>query len=284
MKFIKYQALGNDYLVFDRSEAGELTEAQVRRICDRHYGPGSDGILVAALPAAQADSVAFTLRIFNPDGSQAEKSGNGLRIFARYLWDQGRVAEAPFTVETPGGQVRCQVHPGGRQVTVEMGRVSFDSRDIPVSGPPRLVLDEVLLLGDRPLRYSAATIGNPHCVVIGEAVSPELAQRLGPVIEHAACFPRRTNVQFLEVLDHHNLRIEIWERGAGYTLASGSSSCAAAAVAYRLGYCAAQVAVHMPGGKIEVEIAPDFAIRMSGPVARVYAGTLDEQELLSQQE
>ncbi len=275
LPFSKYHGLGNDYLVIDPADlSAELTPQQIRRICDRHYGVGADGVLLGPLPAAAAS---FGLRIFNPDGSEAEKSGNGLRIFARYLWDRGLVSEAPFTVATPGGLVTAQVEPGGRMATVAMGRVSFASREIPVAGPPREVLNETLSAGDAALRYCAATLGNPHCVVLREELSAAEARRLGPRVETDARFPRRTNVQFMQVLDRAHLRIEIWERGAGYTLASGSSACAAAAVAHRLGLCDAQVTVSMPGGRLEVGIAPDWHVTLRGPVTRVWAGVLFEE-------
>jgi diaminopimelate epimerase len=271
----KYHGLGNDYIVINPADlSNELTPHEIRRICDRRYGAGSDGILLGPLPAASAS---FGLRIFNPDGSEAEKSGNGLRIFARYLWDRGLVGDAPFTVATAGGVVTAQVQQAGRMVTVEMGRVSFDSREIPVAGPPREVLNEALLAGGVDLRICAATLGNPHCVVLREQVSAAEAQRLGPLVETDALFPRRTNVQFMQVLDRARLRIEIWERGAGYTMASGSSACAAAAVAHRLGLCDAQVTVSMPGGRLEVGIAPDWSVTLRGPVARVWAGALFEE-------
>jgi diaminopimelate decarboxylase/diaminopimelate epimerase len=273
IRFHKYQALGNDYLVIDPADiAGQLTPEQIRRVCDRHYGVGSDGLLTGFQP--EPGGGWSLLGLFNPDGGKFEKSGNGLRIFARFLWDQGRVGDDPFLIDTPGGRVTARVHPGGKQVTIQMGTISFDSRRIPVAGPPREVLNEVLQAGGQELRFCAATIGNPHCVVLCDEVSPEVAQRLGPSIEHEARFPDRTNVQFMRVLDRANIQIEIWERGAGYTLASGSSSCAAAAVAYRLGFCDGQVAVHMPGGVIDVSIAPDLAVEMTGAVERVCEGVL----------
>jgi diaminopimelate epimerase len=162
-------------------------------------------------------------------------------------------------------------------VTVDMGRVSFDSRTIPVLGPAREVLDEEMIVEGRVLRFSCATIGNPHCVILSEEPAPEEAHELGPIIEHDARFPNRTNVQFMQVLDRANIRIEIWERGAGYTLASGSSSCAAAAVAHRLGLADARVAVHMPGGTLDISIAPDWSVRMAGAVTRVYDGRLHDE-------
>jgi diaminopimelate epimerase len=271
----KYHGLGNDYIVISPADlSSELTTQQIRRICDRHYGVGADGILLGPLPSASAD---FGLRIFNPDGSEAEKSGNGLRIFTRYLWDRGLVGDAPFTVATAGGVVTAQVQQAGRMVTVEMGLVSFDSREIPVAGPPREVLNETLQAGDTVLRCCAATLGNPHCVVLRQQISAAEAQRLGPLIETDARFPRRTNVQFMQVLDPTRLRIEIWERGAGYTLASGSSACAAAAVAHRLGLCDAQVTVSMPGGLLEVGITTDWSVTLRGPVTKVWQGVLFQE-------
>jgi diaminopimelate epimerase len=266
----KYHGLGNDYIVINPADLpDELAPASIQRICDRHYGAGADGILLGPLPATNGD---FGLRIFNPDGSEAEKSGNGLRIFTRYLWDRGLVGDAPFTVATAGGVVTAHVQQAGRLVTVEMGRVSFDSREIPVAGPPREILDETLLAGGVELRICAATLGNPHCVVLREQVSATEVQRLGPLIETDARFPHRTNVQFMQVLDRARLRIEIWERGAGYTLASGSSACAAAATAHRLGLCDAQVTVSMPGGLLEVGITPDWSVTLRGPVTKVWQG------------
>jgi diaminopimelate epimerase len=274
MRFAKYHALGNDYLVLEESESPALTPALVRRICDRHRGLGADGILFR-VRAGERDR--HRLRIFNPDGSEAEKSGNGLRIFARYLWDRALVGEDPFAVSTLGGEVACTVRGDGRSVTVDMGRASFDSAEIPVAGPRREVLRESLVAGGQPLEFSAATLGNPHCVILREHVSAAEANALGALVESDARFPNRTNVQFLQILDRRNLRIEIWERGAGYTLASGSSSCAAAAVARRLGLCDPVVSVHMPGGTLAIEIGASFTLRMTGPVVRIGEGELSAE-------
>ena len=270
VRFAKYQALGNDYVVLNPADmTGRLMPYQIRQICDRHYGLGSDGILLGPLQDAASD---FGLLLFNPDGSEFENSGNGLRIFSRYLWDEGLVQESPFTIGTLGGAVIAQVHRDGGQVTIEMGVVSFDSKKIPVGGPAREVIKEEISIDGQILRFCAATIGNPHCVVLRDAISPHDAQRWGPIIETDARFPQGTNVQFMRVLDRSNIQIEIWERGVGYTLASGSSSCAAAATAYRLGLCDSRITVHMPGGEIAIAIAEDFAVTMTGPVARICAG------------
>jgi diaminopimelate epimerase len=275
MKYYKYHSLGNYYIVMDPADVGsDMSQDSIRLICHRNFGVGSDGILLGPL---QTDECDFSLRIFNPDGSEAEKSGNGLRIFARFLWDKGLVQEKSFTVMTAGGKVKATVHPGGQLVDVEMGSVSFDSTRIPVTGEPREVLNEPMHILDREFIFCAATIGNPHCIIPCDTISKELALKYGPHIEIESRFPNRTNVQFLKVLDRKNIQIEIWERGAGYTLASGSSSSAAAAVAHKLGLCDSNITVHMPGGQIGIVIHDGFSILMTGPVTRVAEGQMFEE-------
>lgn len=272
MRFHKYHALGNDYLVLDPEDVNQLpNEADIVRICHRNFGLGSDGILYGPLPTEKAD---FGLRILNPDGSEAEKSGNGLRIFARYLYDNGRVAEAPFTVDTPGGIVTCSISPKAESITVDMGTVLFGS-------PPSAEDDPVHQITINGTDYKAyrADIGNPHCVIPLHEISAELACRDGAVLETHPDFPHRTNVQFLQVIDRNNIRIEIWERGAGYTLASGSSSSAAAAIAHRIGLCDEEITVHMPGGRIGIQIGPGYAIRMTGPATHVAEMDFDPEAL-----
>lgn len=274
MKFYKYHGLGNDYIVMDPTDnLMKPSTSQIQMICHRNFGMGSDGILFGPNKTATAD---FAVRIFNPDGSEAEKSGNGLRIFARYLFDRKRVGHDPFTIATIGGIVKAQVHPD-MMITVDMGTVSFESACIPVAGPIREVLKDQLIIDGQAIIYSAATIGNPHCVVIRDDISPELARALGPKLETHPNFPNKTNVQFMRVIDRANIALEIWERGAGYTLASGSSSSAAAAVAYRLGLTDQDITVHMPGGKLSIRVEKDLFITLKGPVIRVGEGTIDPE-------
>ena len=275
MKYLKYHALGNDYIVLAPAGFPDgPTPEMIRVICHRNYGVGSDGVLLGPIESRGCD---FGLRIFNPDGSEAEKSGNGLRIFARCLWDQGLVTEKPFTVETPGGPVTCEVAPGGSSVKVEMGEVSFDSTRIPVAGASREVLNEEIRVVDRTFRFCAATVGNPHCVVLSDTHCREEAMRYGPVIETDPRFPNRTNVQFMTVTGPANIRIQIWELGAGYTLASGSSATAAAAVARKLGFCASDITVSMPGGDLRVQFRDGFFATMTGPVTKVCEGEMSEE-------
>jgi diaminopimelate epimerase len=272
MHFHKYHALGNDYLIVDPNQNEQAPSChQIQLMCHRNFGIGSDGILFGPHASASGD---FALQIFNPDGSEAEKSGNGLRIFSRYLWDQGRVDSAPFTIDTAGGLVTSQVLPEKGLVAVEMGKVSFDSRRIPVTGPAREVIDESIQAGDRTYRFCAATIGNPHCVIIQDELSVEETKTYGPLLENESRFSNRTNVQFMKILDRRNIQLKIWERGAGYTLASGSSSCAAAAVAVRLGLCDDDISVHMPGGNLRIKIDKDFAVSMQGPVVLIGQGAV----------
>jgi diaminopimelate epimerase len=275
MRYAKYHGLGNDYVVIRPADLdGDIDGKLIRQICDRNYGVGSDGLLLGPLASRTCD---FALRIFNPDGSEAEKSGNGLRIFSRYLWDKGLVGESSFTVETLGGAVACVVREGGKSVSVEMGEVSFLSSKIPVEGEEREVLRERFEFAGVTFEYCAATVGNPHCVVLCREISSDLARRFGPLIEADPRFPNRTNVQFLKIIDRKNIQIEIWERGAGYTLASGSSSTAAAAVAYRLGLCDPDITVRMPGGSLSIRLSETFEAVMTGPVTRVCEGVIDPE-------
>ena len=277
MKFAKYHALGNDYIVIDPAdvEVGKV-EAAAPAICRRNFGAGSDGILLG--PSSATNGV-FGLRIFNPDGSEAEKSGNGIRIFSRYLYDRGLVGSEPFDINTPGGIVRARVLSNGKLVKAEMGKVSFSSRDIPVSGPDREVLNENIRSLGRDFKFCAGTIGNPHCVLLCKDVSPGDARTFGPSIETDPRFPNRTNVQFMKALDGNNIRIEIWERGAGYTLASGSSASVAAAAARKLGMCDSAVNVHMPGGVLKIDVSDDFSVSMVGPVVKICEGMIDREIL-----
>jgi diaminopimelate epimerase len=275
--FWKYHGLGNDYLVLEPARfAAPITPEGVRVLCDRHRGVGSDGVLWGPL----AGRVPPAVRIFNPDGSEAERSGNGLRIFARHLRARGLAPSDAFAIDTIVGPVQVRLlDAAGRTAALAMGAVRFDSAAIPMTGPPREVLREPLAVGGRDLVVSAANVGNPHCVVLVDDPTPALACELGPLLERHPSFPARTNVQLVAVRDRHRIRIEIWERGAGYTEASGTSSCAAAAVACRLGLAASPVTVEMPGGTLRVEVDASFRVTLTGEVADVAHGDLADELL-----
>ncbi len=278
MQFSKYHALGNDYLVlassnFDR----ELGPDEIRRVCRPHTGVGADGILWATI---RPENRRYAVRIFNPDGTEAGMSGNGVRIFARYLWDCGYINDEGVDIETASGRSHGVVDSRGAEVSLALGRPSFSSADIPVAGPPREVLNEEIRAGARTYRFSAVTVGNPHCVIVLPRISAEETRELGPVLETDPRFPDRTNVQFVQVLDPGRIRLEIWERGAGYTLSSGTSSAAAAATVHRLGLAGPSLDVEMPGGRLRVEIDATGAVSIAGPVVKVCQGTLAAELLL----
>lgn len=272
LHYHKYSALGNDYLVLDPHalDLSALMEDRIRAICDRHDGVGADGIVAG--PARDAEG-RIVIRIYNPDGSEAEKSGNGIRIFARYAYEAGYISREPVTLATRGGPVTVRILDDvGALIEVDMGRPSFLSSDLPMTGPEREVVDEPLSVGGETLRVTCVSMGNPHCVVFGGDTSAERAQSLGPLLEHAPCFPHRTNVQLVRVVSERAIEIQVWERGAGYTLASGSSSCAAASAARRLGMVGDEVEARMPGGTLRVAFQSDEHAILTGPVTGVAHG------------
>jgi diaminopimelate epimerase len=276
--FFRGHGLGNDYLVMDPRELDfRLTPKSIRAICDRHWGLGSDGIL-ALVPSKRAD---FGLRIYNPDGSEAEKSGNGLRIFARYLHATRKTRRDRFTVETKGGLVRVTLHVDrhgdASAATVEMGEASFRPESLPCTIQAEELIERPISAGGERLLFTGVSVGNPHCVVfrpLGRRWTREELLRLGPQLENHAVFPRRTNVQLAVPTGPREIYILIWERGAGETQASGSSSCAAASAAVRLGLVRSPVAVKAPGGTLHIEVDPGYRLTMKGPVAEVARGTL----------
>jgi diaminopimelate epimerase len=274
MRFFKGHGLGNDYLAVTESRLSfELTPPAVRLVCDRHTGLGSDGVLVR-VPSESAD---FGLRIYNPDGSEAEKSGNGLRIFAAYLLEEGAVQlRSRFSVETPGGHVAMEILErtvdGVLTVEVEMGRASFRSVAVGLSGPDREVDGEMLELpSGETVAIHTVSMGNPHCVCLQDELVFEELRRRGPQIATHPWFAHGTNVQFARAAGPGVMEAFIWERGAGETLASGSSACAVAAVAVRRGLVQRRdVEVRMPGGSLQITVGEDWDILLRGPVEGIY--------------
>lgn len=271
--FTKYQALGNDYLVVDPADVElDPTPDAVRLLCDRHFGIGADGILVGPIGPVKPDRPVL-LRIFNSDGSECEKSGNGLRMFGLYLAER-HLSRSEFTVRTIAGDSPVRVLDERAGVaSVGLGVPRFAADAVPMLGVRGAAIEQPLLVGDREWVVTALHLGNPHTVVPVAEPTRELALELGPRIAGHERFPGRTNVQFLAVLDRRTIRIEIWERGAGYTLASGSSGAAAAAVAHRLGLVDAAVTVRMPGGEIDVRLGAGGAVTMTGAAEKVLTGS-----------
>jgi diaminopimelate epimerase len=274
--YFKGHGLGNDYIALNPAELDfRLTPSNIRAVCDRHWGVGSDGILALDAPA-RAD---FGVRIYNPDGSEAEKSGNGLRIFARYLHATRKTRKRRFSVETRGGLVQVDLHldlhGDPAAATVEMGRATFKPGRLPCALKVEELVGQPIEAAGRDLLFTGVSVGNPHCVVFknqGEVWSREELLELGPRLENHPLFPRRTNVQLAVPVGPRSVYILIWERGAGETQASGSSACAAASAAVRLGLVKSPVAVKAPGGALRIRVAENFDLTMKGPVAEVARG------------
>jgi diaminopimelate epimerase len=256
MRLSKWHALGNDYLLVEPGElTSPLTPGGVRRLCDYHYGVGSDGLLeIISVEEASAD-----VRIWNPDGSTAELSGNGARIVA--AWLSTRSGEAHVTVRVAGRELKADVRDG--QIELDVGSIEV--------GAP-----EVLDLGDERIELIPVSVGNPHAVVRREPEHGEL-RRLGPRIERHSRFPHRTNVQLVRVDGPHELTVGVWERGAGETLSSGTSAVAAAAAAVTQGWCDSPVRVRLPGGELTVELDGEGRGLLTGPAERICTVQLDEQ-------
>jgi len=268
--FRKYHGLGNDYLLIDPNVYDvDLTPETIRLICDRNFGIGADGILYG--PIKNGDNL--NLRIFNPDGSEAEKSGNGLRIFAKYLFENKYVDKKNFSIGTPGGFVEAHIEDDtANLIKINMGKITFISTRIPVGGREREVVDEELQINEVQYRVTCLSVGNPHCVIPMDEVTEQKAKELGPKVENHDMFPNRINMQLMKVIDRANIEIRIWERGAGYTLASGSSSCAAAGAAYKLAIVDNKINVKMPGGTLFVEICDNDEVYLAGEVEGVFEG------------
>ena len=260
----RYHGLGNDYVVFDPNKNEfELTPESVVMICNRNAGLGADGILEGPILKEEG----MYVKIWNPDGSVSRTSGNGVRIFAKYLKDAGYVQKKNFKLYTAYGEADVTfLNEDGSRLRVSMGKLSFWSDDIPVTGERREVINEDMVFGRTLYPVTCATIGNPHCIIPMREISKPLVCKIGEYAEMARYFPHRVNTQIMKVTDRENISIEIYERGAGYTLASGTGACAAAGVAYKLGMTNNKVIVHMPGGELIVEIEDDWTIFMTGDV------------------
>jgi diaminopimelate epimerase len=273
--FIKSHGLGNDYIVMDSATTEfKLTVNAIRRICNIHYGIGSDGILLKTA-STRAD---FGLKIFNPDGSEAEKSGNGLRIFCKYIYDYRFTLGRTFTVETLGGIVKAEIieeeNGKAKMISVDMGKAIFESKNIPVNSDDNEFIGRKIKAGDKEYEVNCVSVGNPHCVVIKNELDEDEIKAYGPLLEKHTMFPNKINVQFAKVLSKKEAQILIWERGAGFTLASGSSSCAVACVLLKKGLIDKDVSIIMKGGTIKINIDENWNIRMTGEVREIAGGTL----------
>ena len=280
-KFTKWQGCGNDFVLFDCLQDDIEDYASVaRKVCDRHYGVGADGILVV-LPSDKAD---FRMRIFNIDGSEAEMCGNGIRCFARYLYDFGLTKETCFTVETGAGILVPEIVLEGGKVKgikVDMGEPHLLGEEIPVVGfDGAKVIDKSMSVDGQEYHFTAVSMGNPHCVIFVDDAENFPIYELGHKFEEHALFPKKTNTEFVEVKDRQHVRMRVWERGAAVTLACGTGSCATVVAGILNGKLDRDAAteVELDGGKLSIHWANDNHVFMTGPAELVFSGELADCE------
>ncbi|MFP6614884.1 MAG: diaminopimelate epimerase [Candidatus Hydrogenedentota bacterium] len=270
--YTKMHGLGNDYLFIEteKNQCGDWPELS-RQMSHRHLGAGADGIILIMPDEAQD----FRMRIFNADGSEAETCGNGIRCFAKYVYERVMTDKTEFVIDTLGG-------PNGVSLSVDSGEVvfvrsnmgapKFERSEIPMEGPEGRVLEEALTVGDETFEVTCTNIGNPHAVIfVDDATAVDLAD-LGPKIENHPAFPQRTNVEFVSVIDRQNITMRIWERGSGITMASGSGSCGAALAAMITDRVEKKINVHLVYGQLGIEWAEDGNVYQEGPATEVYNG------------
>lgn len=273
IKFSKMHGLGNDFMVIDGvRQSISLTPEQIKQWSDRHFGIGFDQLLL--VEKAQSPQADFRYRIYNADGGEVEQCGNGARCFARFVKDQGLTNKQRIEVETLGGPLSLQIETNG-QVTVNMGVPQFTPEAIPfVADSPATVYN--LTIGEQTVQVAALALGNPHAVMQVEEVEKAPVQHLGPLLESHPRFPKRVNVGFMQIVDRSHMKLRVYERGAGETLACGSGACAAAVAAQRLGLVEQRVRVQLRGGELSIQWdGDDSPVWMTGPASHVYEGTIE---------
>ena len=281
IRFTKMQGCGNDYVYingFTEKVPQEKKPEFVRFASDRHFGIGGDGVIFIN-PSDEAD---FEMEMYNADGTRAEMCGNGIRCVAKYVHDKGLTDQTQFSIVS-GGKVKYMdltVENGiTKAIRVDMGEPILTAAEVPVVSKNEQSVDEEIVVDNEKYRMTCVSMGNPNCVIHLDEISKEKAMELGPYVENASYFPNRINMQLCKVMDRGHIRVEIYERGAGYTYASGTGACAAASAAHKLGLVGNRVQVHMQGGDLLVEFAEDDRVFMTGPVVYIGSITLAENFL-----
>ncbi|MFZ5943841.1 MAG: diaminopimelate epimerase [Bacillota bacterium] len=276
MKFTKMHGLGNDFIILDTFTEdinGEYSSLAVK-LCDRHFGIGADG-LIFILPSDTAD---LKMRIINSDGSEAEMCGNGIRCFAKYVYDAGMVKDKTIRVETLAGIIVPEIIEGNTNeiwVKVDMGQPQLERSLIPMAGGEGQAIKEVLSIGDQTFAITAVSMGNPHCVIFLDDLEKIEIKHWGPLLEKHWAFPKKTNVEFVQIVNSRKALMKVWERGAGITLACGTGACAVLVAGVLNGYLDKKAEICLPGGNLDIEWADNGRIYMTGPAAEVFRGELD---------
>ncbi|NJM48333.1 MAG: diaminopimelate epimerase [Alkalinema sp. RU_4_3] len=274
LTFTKYQGLGNDFILVDNRSSQEplITPEQAEKLCDRHFGIGADGVIFA-LPGQNGTD--YTMRIYNSDGSEPEMCGNGIRCMARFIADlEGDQAKASYTIHTLAGLITPTLTEDG-QVRVDMGHPRLMSSEIPTTIPTEKVIDQPLEVAGQSWNVTCVSMGNPHCITFVEDVAAIDLEKIGPLFEHHPVFPARTNTEFLQVVRPDYIKMRVWERGAGITLACGTGACASLVAAVLNGKADRQATIELPGGPLRIEWAEDDRIFMTGPATRVFGGKVE---------
>jgi diaminopimelate epimerase len=277
MRFTKMHGLGNDFVFIDLIDSGVSKETPkdlpdlARKMCDRHFGVGADG-LILILPSKKAD---FRMRIFNPDGSEPEMCGNAIRCFAKYVYEKGITSKKEISIETLGGIKVVTLKLEGdkvEMVTVDMGIPALSKEDIPVIWDDDKVIDGRLNVNGTTFNITCVSMGNPHTVIFVENIEEIEIEKVGPIIETHPIFPKKTNVEFIQVLSENEIRMKVWERGAGVTLACGTGACASTVASILNKKTGRSIWVHLDGGDLFIEWKEDGHIYMSGPATEVFEG------------
>jgi diaminopimelate epimerase len=279
VEFTKYQGLGNDFILVDNrgQPAPRLTPAQAAQVCDRHFGIGADGVIFLMPGESGAD---YTMRIYNSDGSEPEMCGNGIRCLARFIADLEEKSAAEgqtYAIHTLAGLITPEVQPDG-QIRVNMGFPRLLAQEIPttLAAPNEKVINAVLNVAGQAWAVTCVSMGNPHCITFVKDVAAIALEQIGPLFEHHSGFPQRTNTEFIEVVRPDYLKMRVWERGAGITLACGTGACASLVAGVLTGHCANAATVELPGGPLYIEWpALDQAVFMTGPAQKVFTGVVE---------
>lgn len=278
IEFAKYHGLGNDFILIDNrtSDRPVITPEQAVKLCDRHFGIGADGVIFA-LPGQNGTD--YTMRIFNSDGSEPEMCGNGIRCLAQFLAKlEGRAnQEAEYRLHTLAGVMKPQLTADG-QVKVDMGLPRLLASEIPTTLAPanEKVIDQPLEVAGKSWVVTCVSMGNPHCITFVEDVTAIALETIGPQFEHHSAFPQRTNTEFIQVVDRDYLKMRVWERGAGATLACGTGACAAIVAGVLTGNCDRAATVELPGGCLQIEWSElDQKLYMTGPAQLVFRGKIE---------
>jgi len=274
LRFTKMQGQGNDFVVLDGvRQRVELDQEAVRRIADRHFGVGCDQVLIVEPPRDAGHD--FRYRIYNADGGEVEQCGNGARCFARFVLDEGLTDKREIAVETAAGIIRPKVEDSG-QVTVDMGAPRFDPRDVPFIASQEPAIQHEIRVASIPVQVSVLSMGNPHAVQVVEDVERAPVATQGPLIERHPAFPQRVNAGYMQPLSRSHVKLRVWERGAGETLACGTGACAAVVAGIRLGLLDNDVRVTTRGGDLRIRWnGDDGPVMMTGDAVRVFEGEIE---------